>query len=133
MKRKPTIEASLEAVMQADRITLTAHWMHLYGSAPPNKTRTEFLRQAIGWQVQAQIHGGLDATCRKLLQRISTAILPAGTRLIREWWGVSHQVTVLGAESGFEYQGRVYASLSAIARVITGTSWNGLVFFGVKK
>jgi Protein of unknown function (DUF2924) len=53
-----------------------------------------------------------------------------GTRLIREWQGVEHCVTVL--DDGFEYQGRHYRSLSAIARAITGTRWNGLIFFGLK-
>ena len=47
----------------------------------------------------------------------------AGTRLIREWQGVEHSVTVIG--DGFEYQGRPYKSLSAVARAITGTRWNG--------
>ncbi|SHJ18751.1 DUF2924 domain-containing protein, partial [Wenxinia saemankumensis] len=54
----------------------------------------------------------------------------AGTRLIREWQGVEHVVTVTA--DGFEWQGRPYKSLSAIARAITGTRWNGLVFFGLK-
>ena len=54
----------------------------------------------------------------------------AGTRLIREYQGVEHCVTV--REEDFEYQGRPYKSLSAIARAITGTRWNGLLFFGLK-
>ena len=54
----------------------------------------------------------------------------AGTRLIREYQGVEHCATVL--QDGFEWQGRPYKSLSAIARAITGTRWNGLTFFGLK-
>ena len=54
----------------------------------------------------------------------------AGTRLMREYQGVEHPVTVL--QDGYEWQGRPYKSLSAIARAITGTRWNGLVFFGLK-
>ena len=54
----------------------------------------------------------------------------AGTRLIREYQGVEHCVTV--RDEDFEYQGRPYQSLSAIARAITGTRWNGLLFFGLK-
>jgi hypothetical protein len=54
----------------------------------------------------------------------------AGTRLIREWQGVEHVVTVTA--DGFDWQGRPYKSLSAIARAITGTRWNGWVFFGLK-
>ena len=55
-------------------------------------------------------------------------LLP-GTRLVRDWKGVSHQVTVL--TDGFEYQGLRFSSLSAIARAITDTRWNGWVFFGI--
>jgi hypothetical protein len=54
----------------------------------------------------------------------------AGTRLVREWQGIEHSVTV--RDDGYEYQGRPYKSLSAIARLITGTRWNGWVFFGLK-
>jgi hypothetical protein len=54
----------------------------------------------------------------------------AGTRLIREWQGVEHTVTV--RDDDLDYQGRPYRSLSAVARTITGTRWNGLVFFGLK-
>lgn len=90
------------------------------------------MRQAIGWQVQAQIHGGLDGkTHRLLLSGLAEELLLVGTQLLRKWQGQTHQVTVLA--KGFKYQNKVYRSLSAIARVITGTSWNGRVFFGVKK
>jgi hypothetical protein len=54
----------------------------------------------------------------------------AGTRLVREWQGVQHCVTIRGDD--FEFQGRPYKSLSAIAREITGVRWNGWVFFGLK-
>src|SRR4051812_24569030 len=54
----------------------------------------------------------------------------AGTQLIRDWKGVEHRVTV--RQDDYEYQGRPYKSLSAVARAITGTRWNGLVFFGLK-
>jgi Protein of unknown function (DUF2924) len=52
-----------------------------------------------------------------------------GTRLVREWQGIEHTVTVLA--DGFEWRGRPYQSLSAIARAITGTRWNGWTFFGM--
>ena len=54
----------------------------------------------------------------------------SGTRLIREWQGVEHTATVL--DDGFEYQGRRYKSLSAIARAITGTRWSGPLFWGLR-
>jgi hypothetical protein len=66
-----------------------------------------------------------------VLRRIRADDKPiAGTRLIREWQGVEHTVTVLN--DGYEWQGRPYRSLSAIARAITGTRWNGWIFFGLK-
>jgi hypothetical protein len=65
------------------------------------------------------------------LRRIRADDRPiAGTRLVREYRGVEHAVTVLA--DGFEYDGRRYQSLSAIARFITGTKWNGWTFFGLR-
>ena len=54
----------------------------------------------------------------------------AGTILCREWKGIEHRVTV--RPDGYEYQGRPYKSLSAVARAIAGTRWNGHIFFGLK-
>jgi hypothetical protein len=54
-----------------------------------------------------------------------------GTKLIREWQGVMQEVTALA--DGYEWQGRRYQSLSAVARAITGTRWNGPLFFGLRK
>ena len=65
------------------------------------------------------------------LRRIRHELKPiTGTKLIREWQGVEHTVTVLA--DGYEWQGQPYKSLSAVARAITGTRWNGWVFFGLK-
>ncbi|MEZ0209038.1 MAG: DUF2924 domain-containing protein, partial [Candidatus Paceibacterota bacterium] len=103
-----------------------------FNSSPPRQLTTDLMRQAIGWHVQAQMYGGLDSKTRRLLLTgLAEEILSAGTQLIRKWQGQTHQVRVLA--NGFEYQSKSYKSLSAIARLITGSSWNGLVFFGVKK
>jgi hypothetical protein len=73
-----------------------------------------------------QLDGG-----NPVLRRIRGDDKPiAGTQLISEYQGVEHSVTVL--HDGYEYQGRPYQSLSAIARAITGTRWNGRVFFGLR-
>jgi hypothetical protein len=115
----------------ADRIELTNHWLKLFNCPPPIQSNTEFLRRAVGWQVQLIASGGLDKACRKTLMRGAvTTILALGTILIRQWRDVSHQVTV--TDAGFEYTGKRFRSLSAIAKAITGTQWNGRVFFGVK-
>ena len=110
---------------------LSQYWIALFNHSPPIKSSTEFLRQAVGWQVQAQKLGGLDSFCRKALKVgvVSSALAP-GTKLIRQWQNASYQVTVVGER--FEYDGKTYRSLSAIAKAITGTNWNGRVFFGVK-
>ena len=54
-----------------------------------------------------------------------------GTRLVREWGGVEHTVTVI--KDGFDWQGQKFKSLSAAARAITGTQWNGYRFFGLRE
>ena len=69
----------------------------------------------------------LKETCK----RTSSIEIKSGTKLIREYKSEKHEVTAL--EKGFEYKGKQYRSLSAIANEITGTQWNGKVFFGVKK
>lgn len=67
----------------------------------------------------------------RLLRTPSPAkTLRPGIRLVRQWQGQTHQVTVL--DKGYEYVGKVYPSLSAIARHITGTPWSGPLFFGLK-
>ncbi|MNY46103.1 hypothetical protein D3C86_1812520 [compost metagenome] len=66
------------------------------------------------------------------MRRVRADLIPApGTRLVREWKGVEHTVTV--THNGFDYQGQPYQSLSPIAKRITGTSWSGFVFFGLKR
>ena len=102
-------------------------------------------RRAGAYRVQEIAYGGLKPeTVQRLealgeqldggnpaLRRIRGDDMPIiGTRLIREYQGVEHSVTVL--HDGFEYQGRPYQSLSSIARAITGTRWNGWLFFGLK-
>ena len=115
----------------ADRTALTHRWTELFNCPPPTQSNTEFLRRAVGWQVQIIDSSGLDAASRKTLQRGTvTSTLTPGTTLIKQWQSVSYQVTV--TDTGFEFAGKTYRSLSAIAKAITGTSWNGRVFFGVK-
>lgn len=114
-----------------DHALLSQQWIALFNRSPPRKSSTEFLRQAVGWQVQAQKLGGLDSFSRKALNsgKVSSVLAP-DTKLIRQWQNASYQVTVVG--NGFEYDGKTYRSLSATAKDITGTNWNGRVFFGVK-
>ena len=136
--------AQLVALKTAPTLALKAKWRALFETEPPPYNR-RFLVSRLAYRLQELAHGGLSGTTTRRLEAIADG-LPAkgakpakqtpgnrpitGTRLIREWKGAEHQVTVRDAD--FEYQGRPYKSLSAIARAITGTRWNGLVFFGLK-
>lgn len=136
--------ARVAAIKTMPTPALKAMWRDLYGmEAPPYNRR--FLESRLAYRVQELAYGGLkpetvkrlDALARGVedtnpkTRRIRTDRKPiAGTRLLREFHGVEHVVTV--TLEGYEYQGRPYKSLSAIARTITGVKWNGWVFFGLK-
>jgi hypothetical protein len=124
---------------------LKAEWRSLFGTEPPPYNR-RFLESRLAYRIQELAYGGLkpetvsrlEALGEQLdarnitLRRIRHDQRPvAGTRLLREWKGVEHVVTV--TRDGYEWQGRPYQSLSAIARAITGTRWNGWTFFGMRK
>jgi hypothetical protein len=134
--------AQLAALKTAQITDLKARWRDLFDSEPPSYNR-RFLEHRLAYRIQELAYGGLKAETVERLDALADAIdgklsrrrrienRPiSGTRLIREWKGVEHLVTV--RDEDFEYQGRPYRSLSAIARAITGTRWNGLVFFGLK-
>jgi Protein of unknown function (DUF2924) len=123
---------------------LKTMWRELFGGEPPAFNRV-FLESRLGYRIQELAYGGLKPETVKRLEalaldveetnpvmrRIRAGQKPiAGTRLIREWQGVEHAVTV--RDDGYEYRGAPYKSLSSIARAITGTRWNGWVFFGLK-
>ena len=134
----------LAALKAATTPDLKQQWRELFAAEPPPYNR-RFLESRLAYRIQELAYGGLKPeTIQRLeelgeqldggnpvLRRIRGDDMPiAGTRLVREYQGVDHSVTVL--HEGFEYQGRPYQSLSAIARAITGTRWNGWLFFGLK-
>jgi len=127
-----------------DHGQLEERWREYFGAEPPGYRRG-FLIKALAYRIQELTYGGLPQEVRDELDAridgkqpngtrrngVSNDRPVAGTRLIREWQGVEHHVTVM--TDGFEYEGRKYKSLSAIARAITGTRWNGPLFFGLRK
>ena len=138
------IPARLAALRTTPTPELKRQWRELFESEPPAFNR-RYLESRLAYRIQELAYGGLKPETVKRLKalgeqldggdrkksRIRADLRPiAGTRLIREWQGVEQVVTVLA--EGFEWQGRPYQSLSAIARAITGTRWNGWVFFGLK-
>ena len=123
---------------------LKQQWRELFGKEPPAFNRP-YLVSRLAYRIQELAYGGLRPETKArlealgeqldggniVLRRIRADNRPlAGTRLLREYAGVEHAVIVL--PDGFEWEGRPYKSLSAIARVITGTRWNGWTFFGLK-
>ena len=127
---------------------LREKWLDLYGGEPPKYKRL-FLIKRLAYRIQELFYGGLSEHAKEHLKKVAQndpvamvnrkipeerktedRILP-GTRLVRIWNDRRYEVIVQA--EGFEYEGRIYKSLSALAKEITGTKWNGKVFFGVKK
>lgn len=131
--------------MQNTSITqLKDSWRKCFKNDPPPRASQDFMLGHIQWATQASEHGGMkrkiNTQVKQLMQQLregvdfmpdSNLIIKPGTRLIRQYKGEKHEV--ITTESGFRYKDKEYTSLSTIARHITGTSWNGKVFFGVKK
>ena len=134
----------LAALKTAPAADLQAQWRELFGKEAPPHNRA-FLQSRLAYRVQELAYGGLKPeTLRRLealgeqldggnpvLRRIRVDDKPVtGTRLVRNYQGTEHVVIVLA--DGYSWEGRPYRSLSAIARAITNTRWNGWAFFGLK-
>ena len=141
---KQDVLGRLAALAGATTTDLKDQWRALFGAEPPPYNR-KFLESRLAYRIQELAYGGLkpemvarlEALGEQIdgknitLRRIRREQRPiTGTRLLREYQGVEHVVTV--QRDGFEWQGRPYQSLSAIARAITGTRWNGWTFFGLR-
>jgi hypothetical protein len=136
------IAGELAGLPDLDREALIEKWHALYGIEPPDGLRNKFLIHAIAYRLQEKTLGGLKPSTIRFLEKASdengsakpilpmTCIKP-GTRLLREWHGVTHEVVIL--EDGVQWSGKHYRSLSEVARAITGARWSGPLFFGLKK
>jgi hypothetical protein len=139
------IPARLAALKTTPTADLKQQWRELFETEPPPFNR-RYLESRLAYRIQELVYGGLKPETVKRLESLSEQLDGGdrkksriradrarpitGTRLIREYQGVEQIVTV--TQDGFDWQGRPYQSLSAIARAITGTRWNGWVFFGLK-
>ncbi len=123
---------------------LRARWERTGGRPAPKRASRDLLLRLVAYHLQEQTEGGLSKATRRRLAKLGglngqvaqppalpTPRLKPGSRLIREWHGVAHSVIVL--DDGFDYRGTRYASLSQIARTITGARWSGPLFFGLRK
>jgi len=134
--RAEGLTEELKTLTGLGREDLIARWVALYGGAPPPRTSRSLMIRAVAYKMQERVHGGLSTSTRRALADKSltaTTLPPAearpGTVLLREWHGVTHQVTVV--EGGVLYRGKQHRSLSAVARLITGSRWSGPTFFGL--
>jgi hypothetical protein len=142
--------AAIDIVMTRARLSeltifeLRGEWRRLHRMPPPMRLSRDFLVRGITYKFQERAYGGLSmATARKLeqasadsLSRGSVAPAPPislrpGTRLVREWHGVTHMVLIHA--DGIEWRGQRYRSLSLVARKITGARWSGPRFFGLRQ
>jgi hypothetical protein len=124
---------------------LKALWVKVFNKSPPPFVRKDFLSKNLNYHQNTpksqQLCRKTSRKLHKLYQEFqnnpnyrpdgSKSRLKPGTRLVREWQGEVHTVTII--KNGFEYQEKPYKSLSAIARLITGAQWSGPAFFGLTK
>ena len=139
------ILARLAALKAMSVNELKTEWQAMFDAPAPNNSRT-FLESRLAYRIQELTYGGPDKQTRRLLDLLADEVdgtltrkaqiadprnPVVGTKLIREWDGIAHTVTVL--KEGFDWSGQRYKSLSAVARAITGTRWNGYRFFGLRE
>ncbi|MGB9367326.1 MAG: DUF2924 domain-containing protein [Xanthobacteraceae bacterium] len=142
MKRL-SVEAEIARLPDLGLAELRERWAALYGTPVPKYFRRGLLVRAVAYQIQVKAFGGLSEATKQRLRGIAAAVrngtfeaadleprIKPGTKLIRTWKKETHEVTAL--EDGFAWKGQHYTSLSTIAKTITGTSWNGWKFFGLK-
>lgn len=135
------LAGELASLPLLDREALAEKWQSLYGRQPPARIGSGFLIRAIAYRMQERTLGGIKPATKRFLEKAAkdnTAGPPTsatnaklGTRLLREWHGVTYEVLI--TEDGVQYGGKAYRSLSEVARVITGAKWSGPLFFGLKK
>jgi Protein of unknown function (DUF2924) len=137
-----TILARIAALKTRSTPELRDMWRELFGNEPAVLGR-RYLEDRLAYRIQELHFGGLSDRAHRKLDALVDQLEPkaarrrepgrpiAGTQLMREWHGVRHVVTV--REHDFEYEGRPYRSLSAIAREIAGSRWNGWLFFGLRR
>lgn len=136
------IEHKIAGLKTWPREQLLAEWKRIYGTNAPRHLSKPLMIRFISYRWQEEVYGGLSAAEVKLLDKLAAAYernpdgfkpeaqIKIGTRLRRLYQGKVHEVTTIA--DGYVYESTRYGSLSEIARLITGTRWNGKVFFGLK-
>lgn len=131
------IEAEIARLRSLALDALRRRWRVVFGRTPPAGLSKDLLGRMMAWRLQEQAFGSLDRESLSFLEGLARhgasprRQLKPGTVLVRDYQGQRHTVTV--AADGFNWQGATYASLSAIARAITGTAWSGPRFFALAR
>jgi hypothetical protein len=138
-----------EAIARLSALTifeLRDEWRRLHRAAPPMRLSRDLLIRGIAYKLQERAYGELPKSVLRRLAGLAdrtaeptsavAAALPPltlkpGTRLVREWHGETH-VALIHAD-GVEWRGRRFASLSVVAKEITGAHWSGPRFFGLRR
>ena len=144
-KNHPGVLRQLMVLAEMDRQALEDKWRDLYGTEPP-RFKLSLLQRRLAFRIQELFYGGVETSVKEKLRKIAEEDMAAaklirpkverdgkiipGTRLIREWNGQTYETIV--RDDGFEYNGQMYRSLTAIATAITGTKWNGQIWWGLK-
>src|SRR6201988_3542232 len=141
VRDRETLASEIASLLKLGIDELRERWKAMFGKAPSRDISRSFLTRAIAYRLQENSFAGLKPSTRRELahdgaNESSLAAEPSrivrpGAVLVREWRGISHQVSVL--EKGFCFRGKRYRSLSGVAREITGTRWSGPLFFGLKR
>jgi hypothetical protein len=130
------IAVELECIGAMNIEAVRACWRETRGVNAPRALTRDLLARALGYFLQEEEFGGLAPHLRKLLANVGkngsspVRYLKAGSVIVREHEGVVHEVIVV--PGGFLWRGQPFSSLSTIALKITGTSWNGPRFFGLR-
>ncbi len=137
--RRAVVEQALCALANLSRETLVESWIKAHGHPPPKGVKRGLLERDHAYRLQARAFGRLKASTARKLLAIARGEIPAssnaasklkpGSRLVRQWGGVTHHVETI--EDGYLWNDQRYPSLSAVARAITGAHWSGPRFFGL--
>lgn len=138
-----TLQREIDALADLPRTALVAHWRSCYRTDPPKGISRALLVRAVAYEMQTKASRGLKPAAKRRLRAAGDPgrdiepraprqrMLTPGTRLVREWNGVTYRVEVV--DGGYVWKGETFRSLSAIARTITGARWSGPRFFGLQQ
>jgi hypothetical protein len=146
MEETPSNDATaflIRSLPHLPKMRLIELWKQNFGKEP-GRVRPELMLPILAYRIQERAYGGLSPDASAKSQIVATSLRPqsrsrdearqrfkSGTKLVREWKGKTHEVTLSG--DGYHYMGKIYNSLSPIACEITGTRWSEPAFFGTKK